>query len=58
MSTKPETTHLVLIKSINEGGQFYLENLIIVCKDCHKITTKKDLKYLDIEDNLNSFITL
>jgi len=56
--TKIENAHLILIKSIKEGGQFYLENLVIICKDCQKITTKKDLKYLDIRDNLNSFIKL
>ncbi len=56
--TKIENAHLILIKSIKEGGQFYLENLVIICKDCHKITTKKDLKYLDIQDKLNSFIQL
>ncbi len=56
--TKPETTHLFLLKSIKDGGQFYLENLIIICKDCHKVTTKKDLKYLDIKDELNSFVKL
>ncbi len=53
---KPENAHLFLIKSIKEGGQFYLENLVILCKDCDKITAKKDLKYLDIKDTLNSFI--
>ncbi len=54
--TKPENTHLFLLKSIKDGGQFYLENLIIICKDCQKVTTKKDLKYLDIKDELNSFV--
>ena len=56
VSVKPENAHLFLIKSINNGGQFYLENLIIICKDCQKATTNKDLKYLDIRDELNSFI--
>ncbi len=56
--TKPETTHLFLLKSIKDGGQFYLENLIIICKDCQKITTKKDLKYLDIKDELNAFVNI
>ncbi len=56
--TKPETTHLFLLKSIKDGGQFYLENLIIICKDCHKVTTKKDLKYLDIKDELNAFVNI
>ncbi len=54
--TKPENAYLFLIKSIKEGGQFYLENLIIICRDCNKVHTKKDLKYLDIQDELNSFI--
>ena len=55
-SVKPETAYLFLIKSIKNGGQFYLENLVIICKDCNKVTTKKDLKYLDIKDEVNSFI--
>ena len=54
--TKPEITHLYLIKSVKDGGQFYLENLVIICKDCHKITTNKNLKYLDIRDNLNTLV--
>ncbi len=54
--TKPETTHLFLVKSIKDGGQFYLENLVIICKNCHRVTTNKDLKYLDIRDNLNSLV--
>ncbi|MCK5111269.1 MAG: HNH endonuclease [Arcobacteraceae bacterium] len=54
--TKPENIHLFLLKSIKDGGQFYLENLIIICKDCQKVTTKKDLKYLNIKDELNSFV--
>jgi len=55
-SVKPETAHLFLIKSIKDGGQFYLENLIIICQDCKKVNTKKDLKYLNIQDTLNSFV--
>ncbi len=56
--TKPETTYLFLLKSIKDGGQFYLENLIIICRDCHRVTTKKDLKYLDIKDELNAFVKI
>ncbi len=54
--TKPETAHLFLLKSIKQGGQFYLENMIIICKDCQRVTTKKDLKYLNIKDELTNFI--
>ncbi len=54
--TKPENAHLFLLQSIKEGGQFYLENLIIICKDCQRVTTKKDLKYLNIKDELANFI--
>jgi hypothetical protein len=55
-SVKQETANLFLIKPIKDGGQFYLENLVIICKDCNKVTTKKDLKYLNIQDTLNSFV--
>ncbi len=54
--TKVENAHLFLIKSIKNGGQFYVENLIILCNDCHKATTYKNLKYLNIKDELNSFV--
>jgi hypothetical protein len=52
--TKPENNHLFNIKSLSDGGHFYLENLVILCNDCYKITTKKNIKYLDIKDALES----
>ena len=53
---KAENTQLHIIKPIADGGQYYLENLIILCRDCEKITTKQNIKYLDIKDKLNSFV--
>lgn len=41
-----------MIRSLNEGGKYYLENLLPVCKDCEKILTNK-VKNLDIKDALN-----
>ena len=54
--TKIETAHLYIVKPIEDGGQYYLENLITLCRDCDKITTNSNLKYLDIMDKLNSFV--
>lgn len=31
------STEVHMIRSLNEGGKYYLENLIPVCKDCKKI---------------------
>ena len=53
---KVENAQLYIIKPIKDGGQYYLENLLILCRDCEKITSKQDVKYLDIKDELNSFI--
>jgi len=56
--SNPENMHLHLLRSVKDGGQYYLENLIILCNDCEKIISKRTLKYLDIKDELNSFVSI
>jgi hypothetical protein len=53
---KAENAQLHIIKSIKNGGKYYLENLIIVCRDCQKILDNQNIKYLNIKDELNSFV--
>jgi hypothetical protein len=47
-----------MLRSLKEGGKYYLENLIPVCRDCEKILSRdsKKLSYLDIKDNLNEIV--
>lgn len=44
-----------LIRPLSNGGKYFLENLIGVCKDCEKILSKdsKKMNFLDIKDELN-----
>jgi hypothetical protein len=53
---KPENSHLSLVKSVENGGQYYIENLLILCRDCNKIHTNQSLKYLNIKEQLDSFV--
>lgn len=47
-----------LIKSVKEGGKYYFENLILVCKDCKKILLNdpKKLNFLEIKDDLYEIV--
>jgi hypothetical protein len=52
---------LFLIKPLNKNGNYYLENLILVCTDCAKIEKNKidsnvSVKYLQIKENLYSIV--
>ena len=49
------TIEIHMIRSLENGGKYFLENLIPVCKDCDKILNKK-VKHLDIKDNLYSLV--
>ncbi len=51
-------TDIHMIRSLEEGGKYYLENLIPVCKDCKKILQKdpKTSKSLQIKDDLEDLI--
>jgi hypothetical protein len=44
-----------MIRSLENGGKYFLENLIPVCKDCDKILNKK-IKHLDIKENLYTLV--
>jgi 5-methylcytosine-specific restriction endonuclease McrA len=51
-------TNIYMIRSLKDGGKYYLENLIPVCKDCEKILSKnsKKMNYLDIKENLYNLV--
>jgi hypothetical protein len=51
-------TQIHMIRSLENGGKYFLENLIPVCYDCKKILDKdtKKLKHLDIKENLYDFV--
>jgi hypothetical protein len=56
IKTKPENAQLYTILPISQGGKYYLENLIIVCRDCEKVLTHNNIKYLNIKDELYAFV--
>ncbi|MBI3873724.1 MAG: HNH endonuclease [Arcobacter sp.] len=52
---------LMFVKSLENGGDYYLENMILVCNDCSKIEHhKKDetinIKYLNIKTDLYGIV--
>jgi len=55
-----KNSDLVLIKPLNENGNFYLENLALVCIDCKKIIeakrNNKKIKYLNFKFELEKFL--
>jgi len=48
-------TILHVVTPIEEGGQYYLENLATLCSDCNKILNNKTTN-LKIKDNLYEFV--
>lgn len=52
------TIEIHLIRSIEDGGKYYLENLISVCKDCEKILSNdpKKMANLHIKDDLDTLV--
>ena len=46
---------LHVVTPINEGGQYYLENLATLCTDCNKILNKKS-SALKIKEELYEFV--
>lgn len=52
------TIEIHLIRSIEDGGKYYLENLISVCKDCEKILSNdpKKMANLHIKDDLEILV--
>ncbi|HIP13301.1 MAG TPA: HNH endonuclease [Arcobacter sp.] len=56
-----KNSDIYMIKSLNDSGQYYLENLTLLCLDCFKIENlkrdeSKTIKYLDIKDELYSLV--
>lgn len=51
--------HPKLILPIEEGGNYYLENMIPLCADCDKILSqdKKKSSYLSIQDEIYDIVT-
>lgn len=53
-------TQIHLIKSLETGGKYFLENLLPICNDCNKILTlsfpNEKIKFLDIKEKLYSLI--
>ena len=46
---------LYIVTPINEGGQYFIENLATLCNDCNKILNKKSHN-LKIQDKLYDII--
>ena len=59
--TDIKDSDLYLIKPIKKGGNYYLENLILLCNDCskiekHKLDSSVNIKYLKIKEKLYSIV--
>ena len=52
------TLHPKMIRSLKEGGKYYLENLIPLCSDCDKILSDNPKKssFLNIKDELYEIV--
>ena len=52
---------IFMIKPLDQNGQYYFENLILLCQDCTKIENHKrdkttNIKYLNIKEELYSLV--
>ncbi len=52
---------ILFVKPLEKGGDFYLENMILVCNDCAKIEKYKldktqSVKFLEIREDLYSLV--
>ncbi|MEA3353842.1 MAG: HNH endonuclease signature motif containing protein [Campylobacterota bacterium] len=45
-----------MIRGLDQGGKYFLENLLPVCKDCHKLLDHKKINYLQIKDDLYDIV--
>lgn len=53
-----ETSDIHMLRSLEQGGKYYLENLVPVCKDCKRVLSKdpKKQNHLDIKDDLQAIV--
>ena len=53
-----ETCDIHMLRSLDQGGKYYLENLVPVCKDCKRVLSKdpKKQNHLDIKDDLQAIV--
>jgi len=56
-----DTSQIMLLKPVKEGGGYNVENLILLCNDCYRVLNSNDLsktaKSLNIMDKLISKVT-
>jgi len=52
INLKADKAKLHIIHPIKDGGKYYLDNLVILCNDCDKISSKANTNYLDIKEKL------
>ncbi|MEA3290577.1 MAG: HNH endonuclease signature motif containing protein [Campylobacterota bacterium] len=45
-----------MIRDINKGGKYFLENLLPVCKDCFKLLNNQKLNHITIKDDLYDIV--
>lgn len=52
------TIQIHMIRPLEKGGKYFLENLLGVCKDCEKILSQnpKKMKFFDIKDDLHRIV--
>lgn len=55
------TSDILFIKEIKDGGTYYLENIVLVCHDCHMIEQQKrenrnEILDLEIKEKLYTFV--
>ncbi|MDD2697671.1 MAG: hypothetical protein PHF17_02585 [Arcobacteraceae bacterium] len=58
---QPKDSDILFVKPLEKGGDFYLENMILVCNDCAKIEKYKldktqSVKFLEIREDLYSLV--
>jgi len=52
------STQIHMIRTLEDGGKYNLENLVPICRDCEKILSEdsKKMHHLDIKDNLYDLV--
>ena len=52
------TVDIYMIRPLQKGGKYFLENLLPVCKDCDRVLSKdpKKMNHLELKDALNEIV--